>query len=211
VEDCVAAVSFITFSVRVQMSQAEFMAEATSAAYISGVATALRAAETSVSIVSVVEQSTGRRRKLLLTSVMVETSVIVTADQAEAVAGRITTENLNSALSSAGISVDEVSVISTVTGTAATGPDWGIVGIVVGAVGGVALVAAAVMWYQRRSQRASDNCSSQVSASLGFFDTDDASGKAAKEADSTMAEDLVNMARDEPAGSPGGPHGVGHA
>ncbi|KAJ1480913.1 hypothetical protein T484DRAFT_2770569 [Baffinella frigidus] len=68
---CLSAVSAITFSARVQMSQAEFEAEATRAAYISGVATALRVAETSVSIVSVVEESTGRRRKLLLTSVMV--------------------------------------------------------------------------------------------------------------------------------------------
>ena len=153
--DCVAAVSFITFSVRVSMSKVEFEAAATKAAYISGVATALRVAETSVSIVSVVEQSTGRRRKLLLTSVVVETSVIVSAEQAEAVAGRITTDNLNSALSSAGIFVDEVSGISTVTGTAAFS-SWAIVGIV---VGGVVLVAASVAWCRRLSLGSADGLS----------------------------------------------------
>ena len=151
------------------MSQAEFVAEAISAAYISGVATALSVAKTSVSIDSMVQQLTGRRRKLLLTSVVVETSVVVSAEQAEAVSGRITTDNLNSALSSAGIVVDEVTGISTVAATTVTGPDWAIVGIVVGAVGGVALVAGAVVLWRCRSRRSSDNFSSQVSASIGYF------------------------------------------
>ncbi|KAJ1490359.1 hypothetical protein T484DRAFT_1935230, partial [Baffinella frigidus] len=179
VGDCVVAISTITFSARVQMSEAEFEAEATSAAYILGVATALGVAETSVSIVSVVEQSTGRRRKLLLTSVVVETSVIVSARLAGAVAGRITTDNLNSALSSAGISVDEVSGISTATGTSALSA-WGIVGISVGvAVVGVALVAASVFWRRRRSRGSAGEFSSQVSASLGYFGKVDAFGEAA--------------------------------
>jgi hypothetical protein len=147
VGDCVAAVSFITFSATVQMSQADFKSQAAIFAYISGVATALRVAETAVSIMSVVEQSTGRRRKLLLTSVVVETSVIVSVEQAEAVARRITTDNLNSALSSAGIFVDGVSGISTVTETAALSA-WAIVGI---AVGGLAVVAASVVWCRWRS------------------------------------------------------------
>ena len=159
------------------MSQAEFEVKATSDAYISGVATALRVAEISVSIVSVVEESTGRRRKLLLTSVVVETRVIVSAEQAEAVAGRITTDNLNSALSSADIFVDEVSGISTVTGTA-TLSAWGVVGI---AVGGMALVtvAASVVWCRRRSRGSAEEFSGQVSGSLGYFDKVDAPEEAA--------------------------------
>jgi len=147
------------------MSQAEFEVDATRAAYISGVATALRVAETSVSIVSVVEQSTGRRRKLLLTSVVVETSVVVSAEYAEAVAGRITTDNLNSALSPSGILVDEVSGISTVTGTAALSA-WVIVGI---AAVGVALVTASVVWCWRRPRGSADELSGQVTGSLGYF------------------------------------------
>jgi len=161
VGDCVAAVSFITFSATVQMSQAEF--EATTFAYSSGVATALRVAETAVSIISVVEQSMGRRRKLLLTSIVVETSVIVSVEDAEAVAGRITADNLNSALSSAGIFVEAVSGISTVTGIAAF-PAWGIVGI---AVCGVVLVAASVVLCRRRGS--ADEFSGQVSGLLGYF------------------------------------------
>jgi len=153
------------------MSQAEFEVEATSAAYISGVATALRVAETSVSIMSVVEKSTGRRRKLLLTSVVVETSVVVSTEQAEAVAGRITADNLNSALSSAGIFVDEVSGISTVTSTAALSA-WGVVGI---AVSGVVMVAASAVWWWRRSRGSADEISGQVSGSLGYFGKVDAS------------------------------------
>jgi len=141
VGDCVAALSTISFSTKVEMSQAEFVAEAISAAYISGVATALSVAETSVSIDSVVEQSTGRRRKLLLTSVAVQTSVIVSTEQAAAVAGRITADNLNSALSSAGIIVGGVSGISTVAASAVTGPKFPLLGILVGVIGGVALVA----------------------------------------------------------------------
>jgi len=159
------------------MSQAEFEAEASRAAYISGVATALRVAETSVSIDSVVEQSTGRRRKLLLTSVVVEKGVIVLAEQAEAVAGRITAENLNSALSSAGILVDEVTVtgISTVTRPAAVSA-WGGVGI---AIGGVALVAACVVWCRRRSRRSTHALSGQVTGSLGYCGKVDVSQEAA--------------------------------
>ena len=152
------------------MSQAEFEAKATMFAYIAGVALALRVAETSVSVVSVVEQSSGRRRKLLLTWAMLETSVVVSAEEAEAVAGRITTDNLNSALSSAGISVDEVSGISTVTTPAALSA-WGIVGI---AVGGVALVAASAVWCRRQSRGSADEFSGQVSASLGYFGKVDA-------------------------------------
>jgi hypothetical protein len=146
------------------MSRAEFVAEAVSAAYISGVATALSVAETDVSIDSVVEQSTGRRRKLLLTSVVVETSVIVSAEQAEAVAGRITTDNLNSALSSAGIVVGEVSIILTVAATSDNGSDWAIVGIVAGIAGGGTLVAAAVVLWRCRARRSSDNFSFPVPA-----------------------------------------------
>jgi hypothetical protein len=139
------------------MSQAEFEAEATSAAYISGVATELLVAETAVSIVSVVEQNTGRRRKLLLTSIVVETSLIVSAEQAEAVAGRITTDNLKSALSSAGILVDEVFGVSTVTGTASLSR-WMVLGI---AVGGVALVVASIVWCRRRSKGSADELSGE--------------------------------------------------
>jgi len=152
VGDCVAAVSTITFSARLRLSQAEFEAQATRAAYISGVAGALGVAESSVAIVSVVEQSTGRRRKLLLTSVVVETSVIVAADQAAIVADRITTDNLNSALSSAGISVEEVSSISTVTGSAALSGQ-AIAGV---AVAGVVLLAAALWRVLRKSGRVLD-------------------------------------------------------
>jgi hypothetical protein len=139
------------------MSQAEFEVEATRDAYISGVATALSVAKTSVSIDSVVEQSTGRRRKLLLTSVVVGTSVIVLAEQAEDVVGRITTDNLNSALSSAGILVDEVFGISTVTGTASLSR-----GVILGiAVGGVALVVASIIWCRRRSRGSADELSDE--------------------------------------------------
>jgi len=183
VGDCVAAVSAITFSVRLQMGQAEFEAEATKAAYISGVATALHVVETSVSIESVDEQSTGRRRKLLLTSVVVETRVFVSTDQAEAVTGRITIDKLNSALSSAGIFVDEVSGISTVTRTSAL-PVWWIAGI---AVGGVALVAASVFLCRRWSRGSAEEFSGQVSGSLGYFgEVDDAVKTAA-------AKDLRGM------------------
>jgi hypothetical protein len=191
------------------MSQAEFEAEATRAAYISGVATALRVAEASVSIDSVVEQSTGRRRKLLLTSIVVETRVIVAAEQAKAIAGRITTDNLNSALSSAGIFVDEVSGISTFTGRASLSA-WGTGGI---AVGGVllALVVASVVWYRRRTLESADNVSSQVSGSLGYFEREDAPEEATKEVDAKQQERLAKLARDEPAGSLGGSYEVGHA
>jgi hypothetical protein len=167
------------------MTQSEFEAEATSAAYISGVATALRVAETSVSIVSLEEQSTGRRRKLLLTSVVVETNVIVSAEQAEAVVGRITADNLNSALNSFGIFIDEVFGISNVTGTAAFA-DWGIMGIV---AGGMVLAAGCIVWCRRRSRRsaakvsyqvAASLISSQVSASIGYIGKEDALEEAAK-------------------------------
>jgi len=153
VGDCVEAVSTITFWVKLQMSRAEFEVEATRAPYISGVATALGVAETSVSIVSVVEETTGRRRKLLLTSVAVETSVIVSAEQAETVADRITTDNLNSALSSAGLAVEEVSSVSIVTESAAL-PAGAVFGI---AFGGVALVAAAFLGCRRRRAKVCSN------------------------------------------------------
>ena len=243
--DCVAAVSSITFSARVQKTQAEFEVEATTFAYILGVVTALGVGEASVSVVSVAEQSTGRRRKLLRTSAVVKTSVIVSIEQAQIVAGRITTENLNSALSSAGIFVDEISDISingtaalpnsTVPGTADL-PAWGIVVI---AASGVALVAASVVMCVRSSRGSADDVSSQVSGSIGYVgkandpeegvSSDETvprgaveEGDAKERWDSISAYSTttminkhhVDMARDGPAGSPGGPFGdvlVGHA
>jgi len=132
------------------MSQAEFKSEATTFAYISGVAKALEVAEASVSVVSVVEKSTGRRRKLLLTSVVVETRVVVVADQAAIVAARITTDNLNSALASVGLSVEELSSFSIVTESSAVSAG-GIAGI---AVAGVLLFAASVVWCLRARRSA---------------------------------------------------------
>ena len=161
------------------MNRAEFEVVATEAAYISGVAAALGVAETSVSIVSVEEQSTGRRRKLLLTSVVVKTSVIVSAEDAEAVAARITTDNLISALSPAGIFVDEVSGILTVTETA-TLSAWVIVGIVI-AVAAVVVLVGAVVWYRRQSRASADESSG--GALRNFTD-------ATEEA---ASEDLVDM------------------
>jgi hypothetical protein len=160
----------------VKLSQAEFEVEATRAAYISGMATALRVAETSISILSVEEHGAERRRKLLSTSVVVETSVVVSAEDAEAVAGRITTDNLNAALSSAGILVEEVSGISTVTGSAAP-----FTGVIVGiAVCGVVLVAASVVLCRRRSRGSPDEFSGQVSGSLGYFGKVDDSRRTAR-------------------------------
>ena len=72
--------------------------------------------------------------------------MVVATDQAVAVADRITTGNLNSALSSAGMTVDEVSDVSTVSGSAPVSA-----GVVAGmALGGVALLAAAAVLQRRR-------------------------------------------------------------
>jgi len=170
------------------MSQADFESPVTSAAYVSGVAAALDVAETSVLILSVVEQTTGRRRKLLVTSVVVETRVVVSAEQAVTVARRITTANLNSALSFAGISVEEVFNISTVSGPASLSAG-GLAGI---AIGGVALLAACVCvcWGVVRTRRAkltTDNFArrSQLLGLAGNV------AEAAKGADAQELRDLV--------------------
>jgi hypothetical protein len=102
-----------------------------------------------------------------------------------------------------------VSGISTVAGTAAALSDWGIVGIAVG--GAAALVAASVasvVWCRRRARRSADNFSNQVSGSLGYLKGVDAPEEAALSGDKAVSRD-GNMARDEPAGSPEGRHGMG--
>jgi len=72
--------------------------------------------------VSVVEVVT--RRRLLGVSVLVETAVTVPADEAESVASSVTTDNLNSALGSMGITVAEVTdvAVSAAAGSSNTTP-----------------------------------------------------------------------------------------
>ena len=125
--------------------------------------------------------------------------MIVSAEDAEAVLSRITTDSLNSALSSAGIFVDEVSGISTVTGTAALSA-W--VGIMVGVgivVGGLALVAASGVCCRRRSRGSADEISGQVSGTLGYFGGADASAMEATPAGAVLRRKILNDAINDAA------------
>ncbi|KAJ1494579.1 hypothetical protein T484DRAFT_1927105 [Baffinella frigidus] len=93
------------------MSAAQF--GAVRADYIAGVAVAFGRAESEVGIVSVVEVAT--RRRLLSVSVLVETAVTVPAEEAESVASSVTPDNLNSALGSRGMTVEEVTDVAVST------------------------------------------------------------------------------------------------
>jgi len=156
-EDCGAAFSVITFSATVQMSKAEFDVDATSLAYISGVAAALQVAKYLVTILSVVQLTAGQRRQLLVATALVETRVTVLFNLTEAVAGRITTENLNAALLSWGMSLSQISDVSTVSENVETEDALSGGGIAALVVCGMALVA--IVWCGLRMRR-----SAQVAA-----------------------------------------------
>lgn len=110
----------VLMSVVVQMSRAEFATDVIRTAYISGVSSVLSVDETAVSIVSVVENVAGRRRKLLATSVVVETNVVVPDDQVGAVTSRIDVNTLRTALLSNGILVTSVTAGSNGAGETPT-------------------------------------------------------------------------------------------
>jgi hypothetical protein len=166
-------VSVITFSAEVQMSKAEFEVDATSLAYVSGVADALQVAKPLVTIRSVVQMAEGRRRQLLFARALVETRVTVLSDLTEAVVGRITAENFNAALLSSGISLTQISDISTVSSDAAGAEAALVGGIAGGLIGGAVLVAIALVWglRVRRSARVAalslPNLVRRAAASLG--------------------------------------------
>ncbi|KAJ1476585.1 hypothetical protein T484DRAFT_3088278 [Baffinella frigidus] len=101
--DCTSAV---TFTGTLAITLSEFNT-AKRAAYVAGVAQALSVASSSVAITSVTEQLS--RRRLLAASVAVETQVTVSKAKAAGVAAAATSENLNRALASSGISFAAVS------------------------------------------------------------------------------------------------------
>jgi hypothetical protein len=74
--------------------------------YVAGVAQALSVPVDRVAIGSVTE--TVSRRRLLTTTIEVETVATVPIGDAESVASAVTSENINSALESAGMAVQEV-------------------------------------------------------------------------------------------------------
>ena len=71
-------VSTITLAVTLSMSASEFNSQMRRSAYIDGVARALKVESSAVQIKSVQEQSSERRRRLLATTCLVETTVTVT-------------------------------------------------------------------------------------------------------------------------------------
>ena len=94
----------VTFKASLQISATEFLGK--QGDYIAGVAAALGRAEADVSVVSVVEVVS--RRRLLALSVLVETAVLVAAEEADAVAGAVTAAILNDALAAHDMTVSEV-------------------------------------------------------------------------------------------------------
>ena len=91
-------VSTITLAVTLSMSASEFNSQMRRSAYIDGVARALKVESSAVQIKSVQEQSSERRRRLLATTCLVETTVTVRSSIVSVVRSRATVENLNAAL-----------------------------------------------------------------------------------------------------------------
>ena len=91
-------VSTITLAVTLSMSASEFNSQMRRSAYIDGVARALKVESSAVQIKSVQEQSSERRRRLLATTCLVETTVTVRSSIISVVRSRATVENLNAAL-----------------------------------------------------------------------------------------------------------------
>jgi hypothetical protein len=97
----------VTFPASLPMSAEEF--DNVRVDYVEGVAVALNKPASDVSIVSVTEEDTiTTRRRLLSLSVSVETAVKVKNDEVESLVSSVTHENLNNALVSKGITVNEV-------------------------------------------------------------------------------------------------------
>jgi hypothetical protein len=107
----------VSFVAAVQMSAADF--DGVKAGYIAGVAVALGRAEADVRIVSVVS-AIGRRRASA--RALVKTGVTVPAEEAESVSRAVTPDNLNAALGSRGITVAEVTEVSTAAAASTTTP-----------------------------------------------------------------------------------------
>jgi hypothetical protein len=103
---CYACTSVVSFTVTLSMSLSEFD-EVTRAIYVEGVAETLSLAESMVRIGTVSENSAARR--LLASTIAVETIATVPSDRAESSAAAATFEKLNNVFTSSGISVGSVS------------------------------------------------------------------------------------------------------
>ena len=112
--------STVTFTVTLQLTLAEFNSTVREA-YIEGVATALSTQVSNVAIGAVTEVVA--RRRLLSTSIEVETVVTVPSTEAESLANATTAENLNAGLGPS-IEVGDVSapVVETVMSTTTPPP-----------------------------------------------------------------------------------------
>jgi hypothetical protein len=117
----------VTFNVTIQMTLAEFLAEMR-AQYIDALERAVNITGAKVQIISVTEQELGGGRRLLATTLVVQTSVTIPAEEVADVMATTNSENVGRSLANTNITMDSVSASTvqfnyiTVGATASTAP-----------------------------------------------------------------------------------------
>lgn len=96
----------VTFKATLSMSSAAFTADK-QRVYLQGVANALAVSISDMSIGEIIEIQV--RRRLLATSIEVETIALVPEENAQSVSSSVTSENINAQLASAGMGVQAIS------------------------------------------------------------------------------------------------------